>query len=188
LDPSNESGALFDNSSPLEADSTPLDTADSAPLEADSAPPDTADSAPLEADIAPLDTADSAPLEADSSPLDATDTSIVKLLGDHPKGSTVAHALDEKCRIEETKKETVVLFQQMQSRANITKERLQKGALTGIILECMNKNSLNSASISISEKTIWQQWRRNTKCGTHGPKSPLLEIEILQLANIGFLL
>jgi len=113
-----------------------------------------------------------------------------QLLGGRPKGTTSLAVLDERKRYEEATREAVKEFQKIKDQVRSKKKRLPKGSLTEIISNCMDKYDLHSTDYSINAKSIRQRLLRKTKSHTHGPKSPLSEIEpyivslILQLADM----
>jgi hypothetical protein len=113
-----------------------------------------------------------------------------QLLGGQPKGTTSSAVLDERKRYEEATREAVKEFQKIKDKVRSKKKRLPKGSLTEIILNCMDKYDLHSTNYSINAISICQQLLRKTKSHTHGPKSPLSEIEpyivslILQLTDM----
>jgi hypothetical protein len=124
---------------------------------------------------------------SDSS-MESSNDSVAIKVGGHPKGTTISNALDIKKIKAIATNEAVEELAEMQSRAQICKERLEKGALTQIILDCTSRNGLSRDSVNID--TVRQRLKRNTQTSTQGPKSPLHDIEpyvvslVIQLANM----
>jgi hypothetical protein len=124
---------------------------------------------------------------SDSSVESSNDTVAIKV-GGRPKGTSIANTLDIKKRKAIATNEAIEELAEMQSRARISRERLEKGALTQIILDCTSRHGLSRDSINI--ESVRQRLKRNTQTSTQGPKSPLHDIEpyvvslIIQLANM----
>jgi hypothetical protein len=110
-------------------------------------------------------------------------------MGGRPKGSTTANILDQKKWIELATQSAVQLLAEAQSKKKRSGSRIEKGALTEIIMKMKQDYQLPD-DIIILESTVHQWLKRNTKSGHCGLTSPMIEIEpylvsiIIQLANM----